>query len=181
MTFCRRGTPIKVKLLVAAARPPVVPSVKQPSRGSAGPHGHGNVRNVAVSSFAGKQKELLKLVPPHTTRLPLSVTVCIVLIQLEAPSPLPNFGKSLFDKRSDKRGDTGPKHCLKTHLPSHLLLNWSDIDTTDYYKPQTKSNVTPTVPVHYKKIFVTQIFRILDYNAGWLEVNALWLFWCSKS
>lgn len=85
MTFCRRGTPIKVKLRVAAARPPVVPSVEQPSGGSAGPHGHGNVRNVAVSSFAGKQKELLKLVPPHTTRLPLSITVCIVLIQSARP------------------------------------------------------------------------------------------------
>lgn len=168
MTFCRRGPPIKVKLLLAAARPPVVPSVKQPSGGSAGRHGHGNVRNVAVSSFAGKQKELLK--HPHTTRLLLSIAVCIVLIQSAraAPSPLPNFGKSLFDKHSDKRGGTGPKHCLKTHLRSHLLLNRSDIHTTDYYNRQTKSNVTPTVPVHCKKIFMAQIFKILDWVAGWL-------------
>lgn len=45
--------------------------VKQQTGGSVRPHGHGNVRNVAISSFAGKQKELLKLVPPHITRRPL--------------------------------------------------------------------------------------------------------------
>lgn len=35
--------------------------------GSVRPHAHGNVRNVAISSFAGKQKELLKLLACPTS------------------------------------------------------------------------------------------------------------------
>lgn len=43
-------------LLVAILSSPV----KQQTEGSVGSHGHGNVRNAAISSFAPKQKELLK-------------------------------------------------------------------------------------------------------------------------
>ena len=65
-------------------------SVKQQTGGSARAHAHGNVRNAAISSFAGKQKELLERQASPTSRnkdgAPSSVF--IVLTQSAQAGPL---------------------------------------------------------------------------------------------
>lgn len=67
-----------MKVLVAAL---LMFPVKQQNQGSIRPHGHGNVRNVAISSAAGKQKEQLK---PRTFLTSHKAAALIHQISLQA-------------------------------------------------------------------------------------------------
>lgn len=134
---------------------------------SAGTQGRGNMRNAAVSSFAGKQREQLKSVgptSPHTTRPPLSPTVRSLSLSLTLSLFLSLFlSQALLE--SHWLGGTATraaaavvsKHVSDTRL--HLTRGDSDAVRYSKFTTRTYMEWAQTVSVQHQWCLWQWIFR----------------------